>query len=221
MTTEPTLQHHERRELVREHVRARVARIQRAYRADTSEGRAAVAQLRGALQTPIGADPDAYRVAFEGAESAMLGRNDLPSWEERAIHLAMGLYGLHQQSRRDADMHEKSWTLGRAVARLARPDDAESREKPVMRRFAALLTATEFTEIAHHLRGIVQQLRAARIPLDYGQLAADLFDAQSPYSRDGVRLRWSRDSLARVTSSDKSADDASPAGSAPTQTSTD
>ena len=51
----------------------------------------------------------------------------------------------------------------------------------MLRRFNALATAEEITEISHHLRGMIQLLSAAkrwRIPLDYPRLAADLYELQ-------------------------------------------
>ena len=39
--------------------------------------------------------------------------------EDTAVHLAVTLWALHQQSLRDETMHRPGWTLGRAVRRLA------------------------------------------------------------------------------------------------------
>ena len=61
--------------------------------------------------------------------------------------------------------------------------------------------AEEITEISHHLRGMIQLLSAAKdggIPLDYPQLAADLYELQCTDPRyaqtpANVRLRWGQD----------------------------
>ena len=74
-------------------------------------------------------------------------------------------------------------------------------EASVLRRFNALATAEEITEISHHLRGMIQLLSAAKdggIPLDYPQLAADLYELQCTDPRyaqtpANVRLRWGQD----------------------------
>lgn len=71
----------------------------------------------------------------------------------------------------------------------------------MLRRFNALATAEEITEISHHLRGMIQLLSAAKdggIPLDYPQLAADLYELQCTDPRyaqipANVRLRWGQD----------------------------
>ena len=74
-------------------------------------------------------------------------------------------------------------------------------EASVLRRFNALATAEEITEISHHLRGMIQLLSAAKdggIPLDYPQLAAELYELQCTDPRyaqtpANVRLRWGQD----------------------------
>ena len=93
-------------------------------------------------------------------------------------------------------------TLGRAVRQLAERNAGKDwEESSVLRRFNALATAEEITEISHHLRGMVQLLSAAKdgaIPLDYPQLAVDLYGLQCTDPRytqipANVRLRWGQD----------------------------
>ena len=93
--------------------------------------------------------------------------------------------------------------VGRAVRQLAERNSAgqDWTEASVLRRFNALATAEEITEISHHLRGMIQLLSAAKdggIPLDYPQLAADLYELQCTDPRyaqtpANVRLRWGQD----------------------------
>jgi CRISPR system Cascade subunit CasB len=71
------------------------------------------------------------------------------------------------------------------------PDPAQV--KAIRRRFDALVTASSFSEVQHHLRGLITQLRSAEIALDYGRLAQDLADLQRPERVQGVRIRWARD----------------------------
>ena len=87
-------------------------------------------------------------------------------------------------------MHVKEIGLGHAVRRLG--PRGSSTETTVRRRFDAVATATTFEGAAHHLRALVGQLRAAKIPLDYGQLADDLLWLQNPTTSHRVRLRWAR-----------------------------
>ncbi|CAG7844731.1 hypothetical protein USB125703_00978 [Pseudoclavibacter triregionum] len=201
------------RAALRRHVASRAAELQKRYAADVASARAELAALRGAAGAPIGSDPVAFAAVFAGAPERLTGTSDDPSPAERAAHLALTLFAVHHQSADGHASHVARRGLGRAIGALARPDDAESREKPIMRRFAALLTATELPEIAHHLRGVVQLLRADRdrgeaVALDYGQLAVDLYDLQFPSARDRVRLRWSRDALDRRQAAAAPASDA-------------
>lgn len=103
----------------------------------------------------------------------------------------------------DRPMNCPGNTLGRAVRQLAERNSAgqDWTEASVLRRFNALVTAEEITEISHHLRGMIQLLSAAKdggIPLDYPQLAADLYELQCTDPRyaqtpANVRLRWGQD----------------------------
>jgi CRISPR system Cascade subunit CasB len=87
-------------------------------------------------------------------------------------------------------MSRQGERLGIAVRRLVRSDEDEQRIK---RRFDAAVTAQSLAEFSYHLRGLVQLLKAADIPLDYPQLTAELFWLQFPDVRDSVRLNWGRD----------------------------
>jgi len=74
----------------------------------------------------------------------------------------------------------------------ARAGTRQENEKPARRRFNAVMTASTFDEAVHHLRGLVTQLRAENVPLDYGMLADDLRTFQFPGGGDAVRRRWGR-----------------------------
>jgi CRISPR system Cascade subunit CasB len=126
-----------------------------------------------------------------------------PSHAEWAVYLALTLYAVHQQGN-DQPMNRPGNTLGRAVRQLAErntPAGQDWTEASVLRRFNALATAEEINEISHHLRGMIQLLSAAKdggIPLDYPQLAADLYELQCTDPRyaqvpANVRLRWGQD----------------------------
>jgi CRISPR system Cascade subunit CasB len=130
-------------------------------------------------------------MTMEGVPST--DRDDMAaSPEELAAHSALTLFAVHQQSR-DAGMHQPGVGLGQAVARLERQQAASSGEvAPIRRRFDAVITAQSVGEAIHHLRSIIQQLRVAGIPLDYGSLADDLVAFQNPHRADSVRRRWAR-----------------------------
>ena len=129
-----------------------------------------------------------------------------PSEAEWAVYLALTLYALHQQGEENVSMNEKGCTLGRAVRLLAQNSAAAAQdwtESSVLRRFNALATADSMPEVSHHLRGMIQLLRREGIPLDYPQLAEDLYQYQFVDGAPNVRLRWGRDLYANPTEKTK------------------
>lgn len=165
-------------------VYSRVSRL--AATQATSGTTAILARLRRAVGKPPGWDPDLWELTLSDVPGRVV--SDAPTNQERAVHTALTLYAVHQQSRPEP-MHVRGHGLGRAVRSLASATQAES---AVRRRFDAAATATTFEEAVHHLRGLITQLRAHRVPLDYGQLADDLHQLQDPRRADAVRLRWGR-----------------------------
>lgn len=162
------------------------------HTAQSPSTRATLARLRGAVSREPGTVPEIWSVTIDGAPG--IPRGDEPTAEERAIHLAMTLFATHQQSR-SRPMHVRGRGLGQAVRFLEQArGERDAAVSPVRRRFDALATAASLDEAAHHLRGLVGQLRSAGegIGLDYGALAEDLFDLQVPGRADRVRLRWAR-----------------------------
>ena len=80
----------------------------------------------------------------------------------------------------------KGWELPSA-------DGDEDHLKPVQRRFNAFATAKGMPECLHHLRGLIQLLRRDGIPLDYVELAGDLYVFQTPDGAARIRLQWGQD----------------------------
>ena len=116
------------------------------------------------------------------------GAGDAPTWEEIAVHTAMTLYAVHQQSRTEP-MFRPSVGLGSAAHDLVGRDE----ENPSARaRFNALVTSTTVAELRHHLRGFVSLLRARGIALDHAMLADDVLRFQQPGGAKQVRLTWAR-----------------------------
>jgi len=108
---------------------------------------------------------------------------------EHAVHDAVTLYALHQQSRQEP-MHLGGRGLGHALAELSRKSTGP---EGVRRRFAALGTASTYHESIYHLRGLITMLRGHQIPLDYGLLADDLQTLRRPTGRPQVQAIWGRE----------------------------
>lgn len=172
---------------VAELVATRIGGLQARYVAGISSGVADLAALRRAASQPPGADPRIWELTL--ADVSPWARDDEITPAEHAVHAAMTLYALHQQSR-STPVHRRGVGLGAAVRELGRTTSAEA---AVRRRFEAFGTAATFGELLHHARGLVRQLRSAGVVLDYGRLTQDLLDWQDPNRVSAVRLRWGRD----------------------------
>ena len=116
--------------------------------------------------------------------------SDEPSPQECAAHVAMTLFAVHQQSRGER-MHRRGRGLGTALRSL-HSGNQKTLPDPLVRRFRMLGTADSFAELTHHLRGVVQLLRADGVPLDYGQLADHLVRWQRQGTQQ-VQLIWGRE----------------------------
>ncbi|MFF1481899.1 type I-E CRISPR-associated protein Cse2/CasB [Streptomyces sp. NPDC058301] len=207
--------------------------LQSGYRRDRPAAVAAVARLRReagrevyATATGWGLDDLETLTALReeasnnsGRSPSRGGRADKEDSEDRAVHLAVTLWALHQQSVRDEPMHAAHWSLGRAVRQLAQgksdtPDttprnsarstssnttDGSGAYTPVeevsptiRKRFVRIGTSADFDTLGRRLREMVLLLRNARIPLDYGLLADQLTRWQNDASQGDVRRAWGR-----------------------------
>lgn len=167
-----------------------VTRIQGAYtrRPQESWARAALAQLRRGIGSEPGEVPEILELTVNPDAPRPL--SDEPTRDEMAIHVAMTLFGVHQQSQQ-GPMHTAKVSFGTALGGLRFAGGVEN--QGVVRRFQALGTATGLAELVHHSRGLVTLLRSSGRGFDYGRFAEDLVDFQSPGRADRVRLRWGRD----------------------------
>jgi CRISPR system Cascade subunit CasB len=166
-----------------------VSRIQAGYvrRPQDPKARAALAQLRRGLGRDVGEVPEILEYTVN--PDAPRPRSDEATHDERAIHVAMTLYGLHQQAQ-PQPMHVPHVGFGEALGRLRYAGGSEN--PGVVRRFQALGTATDLGELVHHARTLVTLLRGAGQGFDYGAFAEDLAEYQDPRRVDRVRLRWGR-----------------------------
>ena len=177
---------------------------------DDSAAVAARAQLRHGVGKEVGAVPSIWAYTLESQRPQLSDQK--PSWGENAVHTALTLWARHQGSNA-APMHKAEGektprSFGGAVRALAEKGRGDKRpeETPVYRRLSSVVAAQTFGALAHHLRGIVDLLEAAEIPMDYGLLAADLFEWQSPPRRGAVTRRWGRQ-FARAPIPAESAED--------------
>lgn len=224
-----------------------VPRLQTAYQQDAPWAVSAVARLRREVGRAVHESPPSWGLEHlealaelqeqrraaerESRGAGTADRADLTAvgWkarerrerrEESAVHLAVTLWALHQQSLRDEAMHRPGWTLGRAVRRLAHEragargvtaavpaedngakaapqgrggPPVEEASETVRRRFVRAGSASDIEMLSTRLRELVVLFRSSRIPLDYALLADQLLRWQDENQRDIVRRTWGRD----------------------------
>lgn len=174
------------------HVAKQVTSLQEKLQSGAPSALRDTANLRRSLGKPAGSVPDVYGITLEGLPSFLEGIGNNPSRGETIAHLTISLFALHTQSA-SRPVHQLGIGLGSALQKFMLSSGIETvDDSPLMRRIKALLTADSLDEISVHLRGLIQQLRTESIPLDYGQLAEDLWWLSQEGHRNGVRLNWSR-----------------------------
>jgi CRISPR system Cascade subunit CasB len=147
-----------------------------------------LAHLRRGLGREPGSVPELWRFYTVIVEPGSDGQ--LPAPEAlTAEHAALTLFAVHQQSQ-TTSMHSSSVELGTALRRL-RLSDRYSQEA-VDRRVNAVANSSDSAELIAHLRGLVTQLKSITQPLNYTQLAEDIYAWNSPEERARVRRALGR-----------------------------
>ena len=187
----------------------RVREIQEGYRQDRPDAVATLARLRRGAGKQIEDVPDLWGLVLDDRfyDDAPGVREEVMKHAENAAHIALTLYALHQQSRRDDRMHQRGRDLGGAVRRLMPPGEID---EPLRRRFVQAGGATTPAALAYRLRGIVTLLRRDAVPLDYGLLADQVRQFHTLEGAKRVRAAWGRGFHAyRSTTADSPAPDTS------------
>ena len=160
---------------------------------DESGTKAYLAKMRKGVGKVPGADPELWGILFEDLPEELIGRGNTLGRAELALYTAFTLYAIHQQSRslKDENAHQRGIGFGRAAGEMA-AQDPESL-KAVRRRFNAAAVSSDLTELAWHMKGMVQLFRQKEIRLDYVQLAVDFYLYQDLEKIPEIRLKWGRD----------------------------
>ncbi|WP_326804605.1 type I-E CRISPR-associated protein Cse2/CasB [Streptomyces sp. NBC_01788] len=175
-----------------------IAALQRGYLDDQSHAVASLARLRRGAGREAGQLPDLWALIDTGPlhetrdDARPLSERELVRAED-ALHVALTLYALHQQSRRSgmhqADRPDRRRGLGAAVRRMMKPGEIDH---PVHKRLVRAGTAPDLAVLAQRLRDIVVLLRREDIQLDHALLAGQLYTWQWPGGADTVRREWGR-----------------------------
>lgn len=176
----------EKSDLIRKYVIKRIEEYQRLE--NTGIGKAKLAKLRRGIGKKPGDDPALWGEFLRDLSETLLKDDKAVN----AVYTALTLYALHQQS--NAENHErvfkKGMSLGKSVGAMIKSDDEEAR---MLTKFKALTSANNIYEMNMYLRNIIQLIKREGIPLDYSQLAVDIYRLQNPKEAPKVRLKWARD----------------------------
>ena len=169
-------------------------RIQQLMQLGESTIKFKLAQLRSGIGKHPGNISALWDITMEGLPESLMSTspNGAPSFGEWAVHSAMTLFALHQQGNdlKQKCMNREGEGFGKTVRKLV--ENADDFER-IKRRFDIVVTSNSIEEISHHLRGIIQLLKTKDLPLNYPDLAQDLFYFQTIKTRDNTRLKWGRD----------------------------
>lgn len=154
-----------------------------------------LAELERGLGKSPGELPDLWGYIFEDFPEEYMSPTGDPSREELAYYTALTLFSMHQRGHdtKTNPMHKDKVSLGQAVRILAGPDTKSDSFDRIRKRFNICVSAPDIYGLSTRLRGLVQQMKRANIPLDYGKLANDLYFYQIPGQTEKVRLRWGQD----------------------------
>ncbi len=165
--------------------------------------KADLANLRKGVGKIPGDDPLLWGTFLGNMPEGMYGKNGKPSYAEWAVYTALTLFALHQQGKdiRGECMYQEGSRFGKAMAGLIGNFDEDGDR--VTKRFNMVATSSDMEEMAYHLRGVVQLLRGKGIPLDYPDLAGDLYSFQFPDRQERVRLKWGQDFYRVINNQDR------------------
>lgn len=160
----------------------------------TSASNASLARLRRAVNQLPGSTPEVWAITLGDLPTQLVGRTDAASPGETAVHNALALFAIGQQGKSEF-MHRQGQGMGSAVRNYIQANDPTGgfdENSPVLRRFNTLSTSDSVSELLWHLRSLITQLRGSTIPLDFGELAGNIYDFHFAEARDRVRLNWGR-----------------------------
>lgn len=159
-----------------------------------------LAALRRGAGRPAGSVPQMWRFYTAGDT----GGKD-PSPGLNAEHIALVLFGFHQQSEHRL-MHSSRRSFARALRDLRGSKRFNDREPALDAKVSAAATATSIGELGWHMRGLVALLKDAEISFDYSALVTDISMWQQPAGQARVRRRWGRDYYSWGTKTEPSAE---------------
>lgn len=176
--------------LIQNYVSKRIAALLREGN-DANISRELAILRRGVGKAP-GEYPEIFGILFDSFPEELMSKNGQPTKAEWAVSTALCLFAVHQQGMdpHTQAMSRKGAAFGKSARKLVtKEDEMES----VRRHFNQVLSSQDIRGCTHYLRNIVQMMKTKQIPIDYPQLAKDLYWFQCQEGRFQVRLLWGQD----------------------------
>lgn len=157
--------------------------------------KAILANLRNSSNRPIGENIESLAFIFSMVPEDELGISyKLNSFEDTLLTV-LQLYALYQQGKDEQvifneEGQSKSFGMSLKSIKTSEKDESNSTDL----RFNALISASDFIELKHHLRQLIKILRSKTDDkVDFPTLAKDLFEYKKYNSKDSIRIKWARD----------------------------
>jgi CRISPR system Cascade subunit CasB len=154
--------------------------------------RAVLAGLRNATNLTSPQAQVVWPVLMANLDQAALSRTGEPTHAETAVFTALKFYAQHQQGNAQrvfgSVRDETGISLFTAAARLSHVPDNQTR---IDNRMKQLLKVTNTSSAINALAHLVDIVKSGQQPIDYAQLAEDLYWFQDSFEQaNRVRLRW-------------------------------
>jgi CRISPR system Cascade subunit CasB len=165
------------------------------YNSNNPAHAAALATLRQGFDRPPGDVPGMWPYYVNLSEGGRVTRKLM------AEHLALCMFGLHQQGVRSGVHAAAEKGRGTSFATALNRLRASGRfsEAALDARVSQAATAPDVAALAYHLRGLITMLKTLpNSQFDYDGLLRDLEDWQDPARIARVRLRWGIDYMHRA-----------------------
>lgn len=179
---------------VGEYVRGRLFLLTGNLNAGEAKGQ--LAQLRRGIGKSPGELPELWGIFLQTLPEELMSKGCDPTRAEWAIYTALTLFALHQQGHSESvNLQGKDNSLGCSARKLVHSDEEEER---IRLKLSMAAQSDDMEELAYRLKTLVRLLSAKDIPLDYVDLAKDLFLFQSEKYVDRIRLKWGQDFYRKI-----------------------
>lgn len=157
--------------------------------------KAILANLRNSSNRPIGENIESLAFIFSMVPEEELGISYKLNPFEDTLLTVLQLYALYQQGKDEQvifneESQSKSFGMSLKSIKTSEKDESNSTDL----RFNALISASDFNELKHHLRQLIKILRSKTDDkVDFPTLAKDLYEYKKYNSKDSIRIKWARD----------------------------